>query len=416
MYIYLSSLVKYKNRPTGWVSEDIRNMRVKDIVSNFSDVYFKFEHTILPGNHYCFLKDFLTASINMNNTLVQALNAIDNLFLPTSTQGKTLISKSATFADALQAGWNFKTAKPGSPPDTDVIGSLKTDLYLNKDGVDPTVASKSLVCLINGMAHWTYAGYEGLIALGGGRTMKQTDSNLVNFLNLGMIADIDYVNIDENNMKEGTHSMLSETYDVYIDLQTDLTGKSLILSIGGLLYFEGSVVNVINRETGHIKLNWHLIDHGTMFYEIVTCINPSTLGTITENIEAGILTKSSIYDPDNLKAILNMDQTFAIIVDAPNVVVEYKAVQDGYLKNVLTSYEFPNMPIKAFSPRLLPYRVKDEKSKYAIHVDEYRTPAFMSWTTSQFSQHDYISFGIMRTLSDVSSACVFMDIKTQWFE
>lgn len=416
MYVYLSSLVKYKNKSTGWISIDIRNMKVKDIVKEFSDVYFTFEHTILPGNHYCFLKDLLTVSINLENTLVQALNAIDNTFLPSSNQGKNLLSKSATFADALQAGWTFHTIKPGSSPGTESIGSLRTDLYLQKDGISPSEAGSSLVCLINGMAHWTFTAYEGLIALDAGRTMKYTDSNLVNFLNLGMIGDISYINIDETNVKPGTHSMLTETFDVYLDLQTNLVNKSIIVSIGGILYLEGDVINVINRETGHVKLNWHRIDHGSLFYEIATCLNPDDLGTIKDNILAGILTKSSIYDPANLDIILGLPQSFVIVVDSPNVVQDYKAVQNGHLKNVLTSYTLPNMPIKGFSPRLLPYRIKDERGMFAIHVDEYKTPAFMSWTTTQFSESDYISFGIMRSSSDLDSSCVFMDIKTQWFE
>lgn len=416
MYIYISSLVKYKNRPTGWVKNDIRNYKMKDIIKEFENVYFTFENTILAGHHYCFLNDLLTVPVSLDKTLTQVLSDIDNTFLPTTTTGKILKSRSATFADVLQGGWNFITSRPSTPPDAESIGSLRTDLFLSKDGISPEEAGKSLLCLVNGMAHWTYTAYNGLVALDAAKTMKKTDSNLVNFLNLGHLGEISYINLDEDSIKEGTASMLTETYDVYLELAQDLTNKSVIISIGGLLYFEGNVIKVINREKGHIKLNWHRIDHGTLFYEIATCIKPDDLGTIMDNISAGILTKSSIYDPDNLKAILNMSQSFVIVVDTPNVVYEYKSVNDGALKNVLYSSIFPNKPIKGFSPRLLPYRIKEESGLYAIHVDEYRVPAFTSWTTTQFAHQDYISFGIMRSLADRHSASVFMDIKTEWLE
>jgi hypothetical protein len=416
MYIYLSSLVKYKNSPRAWAQQNIGNMLISDIIATFEDVYFTFEHTVLTGFQYCFLNDLLSMTLNKDATLVQALNIIDNLFIPTTNVGKNLMSTSVTYADALQTGWSFKTMQPNSHPDTIAIGSQSTDLFLSKDGISADEAGESLLCLVNGMAHFTYSGYNGLVVTGGGRTLRATESNLVSFINLGNLGETNCHLIESDMLHPGTTSMQNETMDGYLELGVNLVNKSLILSIGGLLYFEGDVVNVINREQGFIKLNYHRLDHASLFYEIATHLNPDELGTVLTNIRAGILLKSSIFDPDNLKELLDMAQTFAIVVDTPNIVYEYGSVQDGHLKNVLVSYSLPNKPIKGFSNRLLPYRFKDERGKYSIHVDEYRTPAFMHWTTNQFAVNDYISFGVMRSNEDLSNACVFLDIKTQWFE
>lgn len=419
MYIFSLAIVKYKNSPKQWERAFNSNFTLREICRHYSDVYFLLSNTVLPGLFQCRLKDILELPLDMSKTLAQNFNLLDNLHIPnvlpfTGGSGPFIV-KSATYADALQAGWRFKTKRFGVSPDDDNIGAFKDDLFLEKDGIDIVKAGKSLLCLVNGMAHYTYTGYNGIIATGGGRVMRATESNLVSFINLGHIGDIEYGIIDSSMLSPGTKPGMAASFDGYLNLNMDLTGKSLIVSLGGILYFEGNVIKVINRAEGIIKLNYHRVDHGSFFHELNRYIKPETLGSVTDNIEAGILTKSAIYDIDNLKAILDLDQTFAIVVDSEEVSLENKAVQDGTLKNVLTSYELPNKPIRGFSGRFLPYKFKSERGKYSIFVDDYKTPAFLHWTTNQFAVNDYISYGIMRSEEDLSNASVFSNITSLTF-
>lgn len=416
VYTYVSSIARYKKSSQAWVEVDVRNMKVNEIIKRFSNVYFTFTHDVLPGNRYCFLNDFLSVTIDRELTLNAALNFLGDRVFPTTPDALTLISKSASYADALQANWQFKTFPSGSHPDTPALDSMKTDMFLTKSGVDMVEAGNSLVCFVNGMAHLTYHGYDGIVAKGAGRTIRNTDSALVNLLNLGLIGETQCVDITSAMLHPGVNNAFDETMDGYIGLNQDLTNKTVILSIGGILFFEGAVNQVINRAQGAIKLNYGKIDHPTFLYDISRFIRPDNLGTLMDLINANMLLKSHIYDVDNLKAIVDMPQTFAIIVDAPNVLYSYSPVRDLTFKNSLVSYQHLQRPIRSYSGRMLPYRILTDGDRYVYHVDHYRKPNFTNWGVTGFAFQDQITVGTFMETNAMDQSNVFMDIKTQWFE
>jgi hypothetical protein len=418
MYILAQSNCRPKNSPMGWELRRLENYVISDLLKDFSDIVFVCSNTVTPGLHIFSLADFLAMPIDKTKTVNQMLSILDDRYIRSATSinspGEVIYStpvKSATYADALQAGWSFKTFKPNSHPDTENIGSQKKDLFLSKVGIDVDKAGKSLLTLVNGMAHYTYSGYNGIIASGAGETMRKTQSNLVSFINLGHIGDIEYVNLTSSMVSPGLDN-LNTGYDGYLNLDLDLTGKSVILSIGGILYFEGGINKVVNRKNGIIKFNYHLIDHGTLYYEIYKHLKPETLTQIQSNIDIGILSKTTVYDNSTINELLDLPQTFAIIVDNPLVVLNRVSAKDGGLANVITSYSLPNKPLRAYSGRFLPYKFRDDKGKFSIFVDDFHTPVFMEWSSNEFNESDHISYAVMRTNTVASDACCFFDILT----
>lgn len=379
-YTYSSAFVRASRDSVEWVHTDLSQVKLNDILNNYKDIYIVLTNPVVSGPLYLTrtgLESVMPPAIP-EPTLTAWLVSIGNMTLPTQALPPASVVTPVGYADAWQAGYKAVLSDHTRAPDTQLPNAAKPDLLLTKAGVDLYAMAKYLLVTVNGFLHPTSGSVNGLYVLGGGTSGKKANDNhvgVLSFLNVGAIQQIPLT----ADMFFKPNPALKYSQNVYVKLPVSLTGKTLLLSIGGYLHVLDDAYTVVGDNT--VKIAVRKLPLLQRLFQSNGSIDLSSLPIEKGPRNAEQFALETVYTDATISAYLTLPQSFAIVVDTAQFYRRVKQLETPKLSGRFFSPSPDRFPLIGAHGRLYDYRLSKEDDTYVYGTDPALSPQFLFETT-----------------------------------
>ncbi len=360
------------------VEVNIANIRMRTLFKDYKSGFIVLTNPALTKIQQLDFKTLQTLEVPIGNlTFAAWLSSLGNLALPT-TEYIPLEKKSnqhVTLIDAWAMGLDIQAVHDSYHPDREVDTLLKTSLWINSTQEALSEKRDRFCVAVNGLLHRKEKLEDGIRVKSGRRTLNHSGfeiASLMSFNDVGKIQEISFKD-DMINPSSGVEMYRS----VLLELGVSLDKKSVLFSLGGVLHGEHDIVHVVDRDSGIIKLDLFKLDLFKLIQMLQHLIDIRELDlNLPEPYTQSIL-KQRLQLERVIRALLKMDQTFAIIVDAETLDVTYDYPLDLELYGKYNDERnFKELLVDPYG-RLMPYRKFREGNiiAYAVGIDHYEFPA-----------------------------------------
>lgn len=421
MYAFIDSLVLPKQANPRWIVQDISQMSMQNLLDSFVEAYIGVQPQ--GGNVYYTKLSSLFANsypIPLTQTLEFWLMNLPTSFglIKYSNTRPTVSTRTILFSDAFRSGYlptripNSLTAI-GTP---EPRGSL-TDLLVSKTGVNLDAVQQNCIWSVNGLLHTSLEiPGTGIRIIGGGKTNDIANRNqlgIISFRNIGTIQQIPFT----LGMVSKPDPTMQYRNEAYINLGVPLTGKSVCLSLGGYLHINDSVYEVINYETGLIKIRLKNVGLLARLFESQGIMDLSSMGFTKHPYDAQAINYDDLSNDSIVVNYFLLPQTFAIVVNTPSLYGSYNLVERSNLNGRFYDRSEPIWPLTLRSGVIAEYTVTLEDDTYVLGVQDSMAPSYQYTTTDwqndtwlipnlvnsapyQWSQGQYLEIGSETVTTD----------------
>lgn len=319
MYQYVACISQTKGPRPRLVNDDISALQVADVVRNYTENRVIVTNTFRPQQTCLRLQDYTAELVAFNGTLIQWFASLGNRALTTTDTLPNLVERHAKFSN-LNAWWfKQKPTLVRSHPDVDFTFADAEDLLITKQGVDyQTLFDRSLFT-VNGYVHRSVHTDDGIYILGACRNARLASEVNTGALTFNNLSTLSIYPISEGDF------IAADTYSSYqeqmmLKLPFNAKGKSVALVIGGVMYWQEDVLQIISDTTANLltgRIDW--VER--FFYDrdyidlssIPADINPDSPYVMANDV----LTSEAFY-----KAWLLLSQSFWVVFDNPLLYLE----------------------------------------------------------------------------------------------
>jgi len=373
MYQYVKSFLKPVGVNQSYQDINVSLMTLGDIYKNFIDGYIELSNTAIDGNVFLSVEDLKSCDLPKrdNLTFEYWLSYIGNRSLPTTDTRVEFTTKKISHRDALQAGYDLMICSRDAHYDANLPQSEKKDLYLTKStGAIGLLRTRSLVS-VNGHLHPHRSYYRGICVLGGGESTPATGNLLCSITSFATIGDVSFVPFTQSMIHRYAPAT-PYSQQTIIDTTVDLSDKTVMLSLGGVLVTSSKVIEVVNPENGIIKLNLSRFDIVDAIYQSVGKINLESLGILDENSLANNyrFPRAMLLSDEVVLKYLQLVQTFLIVIDNPNVQITKEPVSRTGIAGKFEVKYNPTLPLVDDTGRIVEYWVDSQNDGwYILHTN-----------------------------------------------
>lgn len=373
MYHYVSATLRKRGKNQVWQSVDIAQLTLLQLFDRYADGYVTLTNPALGvGQYHVDLNALKHTAVPyagglafenwIQSTNMPILPAIPE---PTFTTDRILYSNAAqaqyTINRILPFDYDPGTAEPLEicHDDLDAQGQslnyrAMTNLEITRNGINYDDFHRYILVSVNGFYHRSTITATGLQIIDGAKSGDICGMNnvgLVSFRPVGAITQLAIT--DAMISKQSPANPFSE--EMYINLGIDITGKSVMASLGGYLHVEDPCVTVVGLNPGIVKLRFSNIDLAERYFESLETIDTRSWGLTTSKIRSRAVVVDELYSDDVLRKLVKCPQSFIIVVDAPLLFAETMPINAPEIIGLYDVPEEPRYPLRAPSGRGIEY-------------------------------------------------------------
>jgi hypothetical protein len=373
MYQYRYALGKSVNPGSPWVEVDVAAMTCSEICRLYRDVMFVLFHVSLPTRVTVHLEDIRDALVNESVSFTNWLLINGSGALPHHDGVPVLTKKSLRCGDAFAANYHFKPTKHTVHPDTELSEYEQTDVLMSREGTDPVDIHDYCLVTVNGLIHRAIPSIHGLYIVDGMKSVRVAKSNQVGILDFQDIGKLETFSIAANQiLKPTTRHQMKD--NVYIKFPTPFEGKTPMVVLGGYLHVMNDTLVKVSEDTVMVKIN--RLPWVERYYQSNALIDLSSLpiDTIDDDPTDSRRSYAELTSDDTVRAMLQLSQSFLVLLDAPNLQISYRTLEHtGLPGRYLADHHIVGMVQGAHG--ILPeYLVFPEHGKYVVAMEHYREP------------------------------------------
>ncbi len=348
MYVFKSSFLRAKDSRDGYQNINITNTLMSSLLEDFVDGYMTLTHTQIRGTFYLTIDALRQAQVPMVTTMTfnQWVTHIHDKELPISKVAPKYKQGKVIYSDAFRA--DFKVDRVGRymSVDANISNADKVDLLLRKNIPNRNDLYTKVVATVNGFAHRAFSHEDGIALDGAGTTFNNTGVNTCGILSFFDACSVRQYRIEES-MIAPTSSTIPLHHELLINLGQPLHNKSVILSIGGYLFVNKGIGEVINPEAGIIMVKLIKLDLIKMMLNSVGKIDLDSLGifAINKSVNYNKVRVEDIKSDLCVKKYMTLPQSFVIVADTECIQTDYRDLSVTGLPGVYESSEEPIYPI-----------------------------------------------------------------------
>lgn len=387
MYSYTGAKVQEKGSRPRWKTLDVSQHSIASLNQEYACVVLLLSHPLYEstlGVDVSQIPSRLTPPTS-SLTVTEFLETLRDASLPLLDEIPSLDVVHANFLDANQAGFDIQPVKSTLHHTTPLERHNQTDLRLTHPNVDPKRLFDTSLVTVNGLFH--RANYTGssVDVLHGCSNGRRADRYQVGIYHLGCLGNIKSIPIGEKHIHTaGDSQPLGERAVVEIDEGVgDLESKSVLLVVGGYLHVpdEGVVKRVGERQYAIDFKDYPLAER---FFEMDELLDLTYLKQHFEksSVNSNQVSVETLYSDKTLKKLLQMSQSFFVVVDTPELFLDLETVESNELTGSYISYEEPRYPLVTANGRFREYWAKKENDRYVLSVDDGLRPNYLYHTTS----------------------------------
>lgn len=366
MYTLVSAVAKTLTDAGRWISADVGDLTFTEIFQTYLRVIVILSNPTLSANVSLDLATIRFTVPDPGVTLNAYLAGLGNTALPTSPTLPVIKKRYARYNDAFRAGYSVLPTGPNQSPDLPLPEADKTWLKLEQDGIDWTLFGESCMVSVNGFWHFTAADPTGAWVRDGMQTRNQGGEATIGIWSLAELGTISYLDLTpEMIYKQNPSDSLSD--GVYINVGQDLTGKTLLVVIGGYLsVLDQKTVSMVGENL--LKIDWPNFPYFNRFYESRRFIDMTSLGLLQSQNNPSQVAVSDLLSDRAITAYCTLSQSFIVILDNADVFLDKQALRENKVPGWYTSFIDPWYPLVLGHGRVAEYWSQFETDRWNVSV------------------------------------------------
>jgi len=369
------TLVEAIARPIGgggrWTAIALGDMLLPSVFSTYDQVLATLTNPYLSGKVCLDLATIRADYGSQDITFNSFLEVQGNVTLDTSDTLPVLKTRYAKYNDAIRAKYHVQSIHPSAALDAQLPASERTWLLMTKAGLDYNLFYESALVSVNGFIHPTDVSQDGIYVKEGmvSRNMSgKAEIGVYSFRELGKLS---FVPITPEMVYKQDASQLFKDR-AHVDLGIDVSNKTVMLVLGGYFHVldERTFYRVSDSAFAVVFNNLPLFDR---FYDSRKYIDLSSLNVEISDNNPSHFSVEDLLSDAALRAYLTLPQSFFVILDNPNVFVEYAPVRTTMLPGLYISDVPPAYPLLSEIGKMVNYWYHYENEQYSITAtDAYR--------------------------------------------
>lgn len=379
MYQLVTAKVKATGSNGYWTDEDVSLKTIGQIFNDYRKAILYLTNDIILGTLYLDIEDMKTLGfIDVNVTLSVWFTNIGNFALPTTTTPPDLSPKLVKFGDARKANYTIREIPANYHPDTETLESLKVDLLLTKPNIDYMAMARKCLISVNGLIHLSEGSVNGLVVRGGAKSSRIANKTQVGIISFNHVADFTIIPITRSMISQPNETITMKE-KVYLDIGVDLAGKTPLLVLGGYLHVLDDVYKVVGKSS--IVLNMYITPYVKRYFDARNLMDLGSLG-LTRNVNNDSqISVSEIMSDETITRYLELEQSFIVLVDDPDMFVERTQIECANLPGKYYTADEPVFPMQFELGRLGNYWKQYDDRKWVLSVDDNQYKHYMYETT-----------------------------------
>lgn len=383
MYTFISAVLRKKGYNQRFETVNLTNVKMSTLFNDYRDGYIEISNPLLNNHTFVKLTDLKSASnliyadvvfptwlaVQLNNTI------FGSIIKPKVTTGNI------SFSDAFQAGCKVRRVNPIDTKGTNTYPlGMMPDAYVSKVMADYKIMQKYVLTTVNGLLHVNIPADKGILVRSAGLSLDEEQQNFIGLISFENLAEIHQVSI-QSEMVQPLPEGKSFKQAIYLDINKNLTGKSVMLSFMGRLFVADGVIEKINDQ-GALRINTYKIDIVKMILQSINKIDLTTLELDERKYKAKTLKIEDILDDSVISAIMQLPQTFLVIVDKPSLFKEMSALNYTSMPGIYETETNPRLPYVDDHGIMHPYWKITHNATYTklhrVHLFDtfYRVPLY----------------------------------------
>lgn len=371
MYRLVSATLRERGINTTWKNVDVSKVPMFTLFEKYVSGFITVKNPYLYHDIHVDINTIRNnAKLTITNIpLAQWLASVGDNTLPGTTIAP-IISRSYVYAgDAWHTGFDIQRVLTGVSDNPNLPASSFRNLKVSKPNIDLHTLQKRALVTVNGYLHLTTPLEDGILVQNGAVSLDVCQRNRVGILSFASVGDIEQIKFQPAMIGKD-----KEEFDyadgVYIALGRNLTNKSLILSLGGFLHTHDNTFSIINEEKGIIRINPRKIDLVKRLLITQRTLDISSLGLSQSARFPDAIASEEVYRDSTIVNWLLMSQSFAVIVDAPNLSTARLPLDEIDTYGVYESVNTPLSPFMDAVGRLQEYVVIKNDDVYQVQIEQ----------------------------------------------
>lgn len=371
MYRLVSATLRERGINTTWKNVSVANMPMFTLFDKYVSGFITVKNPYLYHEIHVDINSLRNSSkfVVSNVTLSQWLTSVgDNTLEGTTTA--PIISRSYVYAgDAWYTGFDIQRVLTGVSDNPNLPASTFRNLKVSKPLVDLNLLQNRALVTVNGFLHLTTPLEDGVLVHDGAMSLDVCKRNRVGVVSFANVGDIEQIKILPTMIGKDNQDF-DYADGVYVSLGRNLTNKSLILSLGGFLHTQDGTFSIINEEKGIVRINPRKIDLVKRLLITQLTLDTSGLGMSQSPKFPGALASEEVYRDQTIVSWLLMAQSFAVVIDAPNIYTERLPLDEIDTNGVYECATTPLAPFMDALGRLQEYIVKRNDTVYQVQIEQ----------------------------------------------
>lgn len=385
MYQYVKAVALQKSLSAQWQSVDIVDVPMVELYTEYHRVVVELTNPYIDTPvcvDVAVFKDKYGTSLL---TISEVLTDIGNTTLDTVAGLPNTQVKYCRYTDAFRVGYKMALCTAGRFYPPNYPKEDLTDIALSRPqyNTDMKLFHDHCLVTVNGLLHMTDTDSKYCYVYGGGDSLRKSNHNhvgIVSFLDVGKLTKIPVR--PEMVFAQDTGVPFKDR--AYFNLDMDLTGKYVLMSLGGYLLFPGEqgFQQVSDCIFG---LNISDMPFVERLIESSKYLDLSKLGLdVSEDLPEVFNVQEALTD-EVLRNYFTMSQTFFIVVEADNLFTNKTALRNSNCPGIFTAYQEPTAPLVVGYGKMAEYWKSHEDGHWHVTVEDsyYRHYSFESRNTQE---------------------------------
>lgn len=368
MYQLQGSLCLGRTIGAQWQTPNLRDVFMYSVLTEFKNIYLIVSHPAVTDPLYVDLNALRVEVSSYSGTVGEWLVDVGNRSLPTVDSLPNGKLRYAKYGNAIQSNYHFSFALAGLNYPPEASAANFPDLKMTRPSVSTPMRVMDTHCLltVNGYIHETVSNDIETFILNGGTSARKTGDTHVGIWSFLDIGSVTKVRIDPTKIypfePNGTmYEKLRFTVD------EDLTGKSVILVLGGYANFPSKVsFYPVGEKTFAVDLKqMHYEDrviHSRNQIDL-TSLELDEIDNAPNHVDLAQLRSDEV-----IKRYFSLSQSFLVVINVPQLFVNKIPVIRAAFPGQYLYHENPVFPLEGTFGKIFEYWKRQEGSKWSLGV------------------------------------------------
>ena len=337
MYSLQTAFLKAKGSFGAPREVDVSALSVTKVLDQYEEGHFVFTHPSLPDPIYTPIVLLRTSKLPLKSLSFNLwLGTLGSLALPFVEDEPVYVGNGfVRYVDAWSTAINLHRISAYNEDIGNPMLSETPDAFFKPLTGAHDDVNRHCCFIVGGLGHYSEPATHGTRIKDASRTLDKSNDNLIgllNFKDLGEIALKRILPVDV--FKSAEASLLYQSCLIHTGL--DLSEKSLMIFIAGLLHGEHDVLTVVNRKEGIVSLDFQKLDLNVALSIAKRTIDLTGMD-IFDDRETSNISADKLKSNEGILSVLTMSQTFLVCVDVPSYSVRYQ-IPEQSCKNGKVSF------------------------------------------------------------------------------